>query len=72
VLFCIASVKAYLAGLVALAIVAVAFAVLWFMAYTNYANLGVEYANLQNQYNALQGQYQQLQTQFGRLKTLTS
>jgi len=50
-----ASVKAYLAGLVALAIVAV------FMAYTNYANLEVEYVNLQNQYNALQGQYQQLQ-----------
>jgi len=57
--FCMASVKAYLVGLVVLVVVAaVVFAVLWFMAYTNYANLEVEYANLQNQYNALQGQYQ--------------
>jgi type II secretory pathway pseudopilin PulG len=64
-----ASVRVYLVGLVVLAVVAAVFAVLWFMAYTNYANLEVEYANLQNQYNALQSQYQQLQTQFGRLNS---
>ena len=56
-----ASINAYLAGLVALAVVAAAFAVLWFMAYTNYTGLEIKYTNLQSQYQTLQTQYNTLE-----------
>jgi outer membrane murein-binding lipoprotein Lpp len=78
-----ASVRVYLAGLVVLVVVAVVFAVLWFMAYTNYAGLEARYAKLQSRYNtleanytslesnynSLQSQYQTLQTQYSSLQS---
>jgi Tfp pilus assembly protein PilE len=78
-----ASVKAYMAGLVVLVVVAVVFAILWFMAYTSYAGLEARYAKLQSQYNtleanytnlesnynSLQSQYQTLQTQYSSLQS---
>jgi Tfp pilus assembly protein PilE len=64
-----ASVKAYLAGLVALAVVAAAFAVLWFMAYTNYTGLETKYANLQSRYQTLQTQYNTLEANYTTLNS---
>jgi chaperonin cofactor prefoldin len=64
-----ASINAYLAGLVALAVVAAVFAVLWFMAYTNYTSLETKYANLQSQYQTLQTQYNTLETNYTNLKS---
>jgi len=64
-----ASINAYLAGLVALTIVAAAFAVLWFMAYTNYTSLEVEYTKLQSQYQTLQTQYNTLEANYTNLKS---
>ena len=75
-----ASVRVYL---VVLVVVAVVFAVLWFMAYTNYAGLEARYTKLQSQYNtlesnytslesnynSLQSQYQALQTQYNSLQS---
>jgi hypothetical protein len=64
-----ASINAYLAGLVALAVVAAVFAVLWFMAYTNYTGLETKYANLQSQYQTLQTQYNTLEANYTTLKS---
>jgi len=63
------SINAYLAGLVALAVVAAAFAVLWFMAYTNYTGLEIKYTNLQSQYQTLQTQYNTLEANYTTLKS---
>jgi chaperonin cofactor prefoldin len=64
-----ASVKAYLAGLVALAVVAVVFATLWLMAYTNYAGLEARYAKLQSRYNTLESNYTNLKTNYNSLQS---
>jgi len=64
-----ASVKAYMAGLVVLVVVAVVFAVLWFMAYTNYAGLEARYAKLQSRYNTLEANYTNLKTNYNNLQT---
>jgi outer membrane murein-binding lipoprotein Lpp len=75
-----ASVRVYL---VVLVVVAVVFAVLWLMAYANYAGLEARYARLQSRYNtleanytslesnynSLQSQYQTLQTQYNSLQS---
>jgi hypothetical protein len=58
----VASAEAYLVGLIILAIVAVVFAALWFLSYTNYTNLEIRYVNLQNQYQALEANYNKLIT----------
>jgi len=63
------SVRAYLAGLVALAVVAAVFAVLWFMAYTNYAGLEARYAKLQSQYNTLETNYTNLESNYNNLQS---
>jgi chaperonin cofactor prefoldin len=64
-----ASVRAYMAGLVVLAVVAVVFAVLWFMAYTNYTSLETKYANLQSRYNTLEANYTNLKTNYNNLQS---
>jgi Tfp pilus assembly protein PilE len=64
-----ASVKAYLAGLVALAVVAAVFAVLWFMAYANYAGLEARYAKLQSRYNTLESNYTSLESNYNNLQS---
>jgi chaperonin cofactor prefoldin len=64
-----ASVKAYMAGLVVLVVVAVVFAVLWFMAYTNYAGLEARYAKLQSRYNTLESNYTNLKINYNNLQT---
>ncbi len=64
-----ASINAYLAGLVALAVVAAVFAVLWLMAYTNYTSLEAKYANLQSQYNTLEANYTNLKTNYNNLQS---
>ncbi len=61
-----ASVRVYL---VVLVVVAVVFAVLWFMAYTNYTSLQSRYNALEANYNSLQSQYQALQTQYNSLQS---
>jgi chaperonin cofactor prefoldin len=63
------SVKAYLAGLVALAVVAAVFVVLWFMAYTNYTGLEAGYAKLQSQYNTLEANYTTLKSNYNSLQS---
>jgi hypothetical protein len=60
-----ASVRVYL---VVLVVVAVVFAVLWFMAYTNYNSLQSQYQALQTQYNSLQSQYSSLQANYTALQ----
>jgi outer membrane murein-binding lipoprotein Lpp len=63
-----ASVKVYLVGLVVLVVVAVVFAVLWFMAYANYAGLEARYAKLQSRYNTLEANYTNLKTNYNNLQ----
>jgi len=64
-----ALVRVYLVGLVVLAVVAVMFAILWFMAYTNYTSLETKYANLQSRYNTLESNYTTLKTNYNNLQT---
>ena len=61
-----ASVRVYL---VVLVVVAVVFAILWLMAYTNYTSLQSRYNALEANYNSLQSQYQALQTQYNSLQS---
>ena len=61
-----ASVRVYL---VVLVVVAVVFAVLWFMAYTSYAGLEARYAKLQSQYNTLESNYTTLKTNYNSLQS---
>jgi len=64
-----ALVRVYLVGLVVLAVVAVMFAILWFMAYTNYTSLETKYANLQSRYNTLESNYTTLKTNYNNLQS---
>jgi len=64
-----ASVKAYLVGLVVLVVVAVVFAVLWFMAYANYVGLEARYAKLQSRYNTLESNYTSLESNYNNLQS---
>jgi len=61
-----ASVRVYL---VVLVVVAVVFAVLWSMAYTNHTGLETKYTNLQNQYNTLEANYTTLKTNYNSLQS---
>jgi predicted component of type VI protein secretion system len=61
-----ASVRVYL---VVLVVVAVVFAVLWLMAYANYAGLETMYAKLQSRYNTLESNYTSLKTNYNNLQS---
>ena len=57
-------------GLVVLAVVAVVFAILWLMAYTNYTGLETRYAKLQSRYNTLESNYSELNNTYWELFTV--